>query len=127
LADFNDAHYGADFRGDDNGDWSKEERRKAYTAKRAARVDGYGLADVGGLLEPIPEHRVDTPDPGTDQSPTPEYLNDPEYKRARDEYRKHLSPGRKHQEPKPSKQLDRAKWVLEKAKKQSGKDKKRNG
>lgn len=47
LAEFNDAYYGADFRGTDPDDWGPEERRERYRAKNAANRDLYssGMVD----------------------------------------------------------------------------------
>lgn len=88
LAEFNDAYYGADFRGVAEEPWTTEARRVVYRAKNAANRD---LMTVD-----IPHHGVDFPEelveledlPVADDGP----LDTERYKTAREAYRKDPSP-----------------------------------
>lgn len=88
LAEFNDAYYGADFRGVAEEPWTAEARRVVYRAKNAANRD---LMTVD-----IPHHGVDFPEelveledlPMVDDGP----LDTERYKTAREAYRKDPSP-----------------------------------
>lgn len=91
LSRFNDCFIGADFRGDDEKTWTKEERRVVYRAKNASGRDVYtsGLVDVGRT---IPERTVDF----MDETPvTPEYLKSQEYKEALAEFRQEIDAKKK--------------------------------
>lgn len=120
YAAFCDKYYGGDFRGEGGGEWTEEEKREAYIDKNRANSDVYtnhqydaendiwqprimplremGGHDVGVFVE----------DPNRDLSEVPEYLNDPEYKAALAELRRHLHPGRAPREPDDTPELRRA-------------------
>lgn len=118
LANFSDGHYGGDFRNQaalDRGaePWDADQRRAAYTDKRAARQDAYGLGDAVGRVDYANgqdprDVYPDEPAPVVegDWSRTPEYLNTEEYKQALEEYRGHLHQGRRAREPAPSLALE---------------------
>lgn len=80
YAKFMEGHYGAD--SDALADWPAELRRQAYYQKNVSNRDLYGISDSVGLLhfpdEDEPE--VGDPRPANDWRPTPEYLEDPEYR-----------------------------------------------
>lgn len=88
LAKFNERYYGADFRNDVDGEWSKEERRQAYAAKNAVNTDYYSIGACVDGVEPIDsrgladliEERANGR--GQDFAPTPRYLDSPIYKAA---------------------------------------------
>lgn len=101
LAEFSDRYYGADFRGDTKGEWSKAERRETYRAKNAANRDAYTSAQVDQL-----EYEVEPPDaPEVSPEATPEYLNAPEYKAAVERMREAIPTGRRKHPKKPSPRL----------------------
>jgi hypothetical protein len=87
LAEFNDAFYGADFRGVPEGRWSTDERREVYRAKNAANRD-LMTTDIPHHGVDFPEELVELDDVPLDDGP----LEDPRYKTARDAYRKDPSP-----------------------------------
>ena len=88
LAEFNDAFYGADFRGVPEGRWSTSERREVYRAKNAANRD-LMTVDIPTHGLDFPEELVELEDlPVVDDGP----LEDPRYKAAREAYRKDPSP-----------------------------------
>lgn len=87
LAEFNDAYYGADFRGVAEEPWTTEARRVVYRAKNAANRD---LMTVD-----IPHHGVDFPEElvEIDEVPLDDGPLDTErYKTAREAYRLDPSP-----------------------------------
>lgn len=85
LDDFLDAHYNARFQGHAAA-WPKTERRKADRARNAA------TRDLASQFDPVPGECVPpAADPELDLSPTPEYLNSPDYKAALAAYRATLS------------------------------------
>lgn len=106
LAKFSDRYYGAEFRGDSEDDaWTVPERRRAYIDKNTANTDAYSAIHAEerrGLVIPLEELPGYEPeeDPNKDRTPTPEYLNSPEYKQRLEEYRRLLDPGRKPVKPK---------------------------
>lgn len=119
MAGFIDAHYSGDFRGAPESDWPTVERRKSYTNKNVANADCYhGLENehlLTGFDAPVSARfnnltRLDKsnaqkvsdciPALPTDLSPTPEYLNSPEYKKALAEYRANLNQTRRVCKPK---------------------------
>lgn len=91
LARFNECFYGADFRKDPNGEWSREERQKTYRAKNTVNRDAYEITRVSGRLH----FSADTPKApegaegagARDGSRTPSYLNSETYKVALEELR----------------------------------------
>jgi hypothetical protein len=87
LAEFNDAFYGADFRGVPEGRWSTDERREVYRAKNAANRD-LMTVDIPHHGVDFPEELVELDDVPLDDGP----LENPRYKTARDAYRKDPSP-----------------------------------
>lgn len=111
YAAFLDAHYGGDFRGQPE-QWGTESRRKAWSEQRATRKDAHTLATLGGGPDEIP------PDAHTDEGAvkdwavTPGYLDDPEYKAAREAYRKELGQQRRLTVPQETPEYLRAKRVL---------------
>lgn len=115
LAKFNDRYYGGDFRSADEEDWPTERRREVWTTKNAARVDAHTFASSGGLLDSLDVERHEealaeaTPN-GTDPVPTPEHLNSPRYKQAREAFRSLLKPGRVPKEP-DAKHKGRLAWA----------------
>ena len=114
LAQFSDAHYGSDFRGDPEA-WSVPERRKVYNAKNSERGDAYAMSGLGNCLGELGP-RLTSPSPENDPrdfSDTPEYLNSDEYKRARDSFRETLSPHRTPHKPTHTPELERAHKRLE--------------
>jgi hypothetical protein len=87
LAKFNERYYGADFRGDPDGEWSKEERRKSYAAKNAVNTDAYSIGACVDGAEPIDSRGLaDLIEARSrkveDWSNTPAYLDHPVYKAA---------------------------------------------
>lgn len=87
LAEFNDAYYGADFRGVAEEPWTTEARRVVYRAKNAANRD---LMTVD-----IPHHGCDFPEElvELDEAPFDDGALDTErYKTAREAYRRDPSP-----------------------------------
>ncbi len=97
LARFNDSHYGAAFGHDRSGTWSPALRRVVYVEKNAANRDLYEITKVSGLLGYQGDSSGESPaDANTkayvdleqvDISPTPAYLNSPEYKQVLAEVR----------------------------------------
>ena len=112
LSDFVDAEYGADYRNEIGQEYDVEDRRVTDAQKLAARSDVYGLAQSGGFLGEF-QDRHSGAEPMTPEAPTPEYLDSPEYKRARDEYRATLAQGRRNHPPKPTRKHTQAKKHLE--------------
>jgi hypothetical protein len=113
LADFNDRHYGADFRGDEAGEWDTETRRQTYRDKNLANVDAYTRAHYGDYLKDVEDiHNLE--DPERDVGPSPAYLSSPEYKAALKAYRETLSPGRKPVAPKATPKHTKARRRLTK-------------
>lgn len=108
---FVDQFYGGDFRADTDEEWSVDQRRQTWRDQKAACQDAYGLAGLGGGPDEIPLHAPATPT--ADWSATPEYLNDPEYRQARDEFRAQLSKRRSGAEPKVTFEYLKAKRVLD--------------
>lgn len=102
LARFNDAFYGGDFRRDEQGEWSQEQRRAAWTAQRSIKADAYSISEGGGALDYLDEDPRTGETSNTDEAPTPDYLNTEDYKRARSEFRGQLSQGRRDVEPAPT-------------------------
>ncbi len=93
LSKFNDHYYGAKFTHDVDGEWSPGERRKTYVAKNAANRDIYAISESGGFLDVYESNPNSTQEAsGQDFAETPEYLESPDYKRARAEFRSHLKP-----------------------------------
>jgi hypothetical protein len=93
LSDFNDRHYGADFRGDTDKEWSVPERREAYGAKNRANRDAYTIAEVSGRVTNIPDFRrpFDVPAPDSlDLNDPPDYLASDAYRVAREELRQSM-------------------------------------
>lgn len=88
LAEFNDAFYGADFRGVTEERWSTDERRVVYRAKNAANRD---LMTVD-----IPNHGYDVPEETVEMEAAVAFddgpLDSPQYKKAREAYRLNPSP-----------------------------------
>lgn len=100
LAAFTDAWVGGDFRGVDPDDWPKEVRSVVNQSKNMSRADTHTLAElqVGGLTSLTDKPRLEGPG-SIDTTPVPDYLNDEDYKAARDEYRETLHQGRKPTDP----------------------------
>lgn len=112
LAEFNDCHYGADFRDCPEG-WSDEQRKVAYSSNNARQVDAFGV----GLLEYSSDGRRRGGEEGAWSSavspePTPEYLDSQEYRDALEEYRRCLSPFRAPRAPEPTERLTKARQQL---------------
>ena len=88
LAEFNDAFYGADFRGVTEGRWSTDERREVYRAKNAANRD-LMTTDIPYHGWDLPEETVELDELSLgDDGP----LDDERYKVAREAYRREPSP-----------------------------------
>jgi hypothetical protein len=87
LAEFNDAFYGADFRGVPEERWSTDERREVYRAKNAANRD-LMTCDVPAHGLDLPEETVELDELQLDDGP----LDEPKYKTAREAYRLEPSP-----------------------------------
>jgi hypothetical protein len=103
LAQFADRHYGGDFRGETEQDWTTEERRAAYSDKNRANRDAYTIADVSGRMARIPDlerstasGRARTFDVAADERLDlqfgPEYLDSAAYRAAVEELRASLPP-----------------------------------
>lgn len=138
LAGFTDAFYSGDFRKAPEKDWPTSERRASYTRKNVANSDCYhGLEKeclLSGLDSPLTgiktsnltrlmrgqeksnvQKVVDTiPSLPVDSTPTPAYLNTPEYKKAREAYRANLNQGRRECAPKASPTLNSTHEALNK-------------
>lgn len=107
LSKFADGFYGGDFRG---RRWTKAERSEVNMAIKAERDDSYAIASLVGNV--VNDVVIDRPMQDEDQTATPEYLDDPTYKRARDRYRAQLQPFRKYQYPKDTPELRKAEnWL----------------
>ena len=87
LAEFNDAFYGADFRGVAEERWSTNERREVYRAKNAANRD-LMTCDVPTHGLDLPEDSIEFDELILDDGP----LDEPKYKTAREAYRLEPSP-----------------------------------
>lgn len=87
LAEFNDAFYGADFRGVAEERWSTNERREVYRAKNAANRD-LMTCDVPTHGLDLPEDSIEFDELVLDDGP----LDEPKYKTAREAYRLEPSP-----------------------------------
>lgn len=88
LAEFNDAFYGADFRGVPEERWSTSVRREVYRAKNAANRD-LMTCDVPAHGLDVPEETVELEELSlVDDGP----LDDERYKTAREAYRNDPSP-----------------------------------
>jgi len=87
LAEFNDAFYGADFRGVAEERWSTSERREVYRAKNAANRD-LMTCDVPTHGLDLPEDSIEFDELVLDDGP----LDEPKYKTAREAYRLEPSP-----------------------------------
>lgn len=87
LAEFNDAFYGADFRGVAEERWSTNERREVYRAKNAANRD-LMTCDVPAHGLDLSEETVELDELQLDDGP----LDDERYKVAREAYRREPSP-----------------------------------
>lgn len=105
LAHFNDCHYGGDFRGA-GAEWSVAQRRESWNGHWAERGDLQTHAGLQGALEQH-EDGTEHGEPAS-LTPTPEYLNSPEYKAARDAFRAELQPGRRARAPVDTKKYRRA-------------------
>lgn len=90
LGQFNDAYYGADFRGIEQ-EWSQDERREVYRDKNRANRDLMTCAVPSEEAVPPPSP-VELEDAVLDDDA---YLDDPEYKQAREAYRAEPSPDRR--------------------------------
>ena len=87
LARFADEYYDGSFKNDGGELHTKEQRRECYRKKNSANVDVYSIYDEGGALV-----RGDVPEREVEQVrnwQTPEYLDDEDYKNARDGFRRH--------------------------------------
>lgn len=87
LAEFNDAFYGADFRGVTDERWSTEARREVYRAKNAANRD-LMTTDIPYHGWDLPEETVELDEVPLDDGP----LDTERYKTAREAYRLDPSP-----------------------------------
>lgn len=112
LAEFVDRHYGGDFRGDVDGDWSVAERREAYRRKNIANSDMYAQLSGAQMLEDM-DTVYDMESPVIDLEPTPDYLSSDAYKEALANYRENLAQGRKTVTPKDTPALRRTKKALD--------------
>lgn len=120
LARFIDGFYGGDYRGDEETPVS--DKRTAYQAKNRAMRDLYTAPSVLVLssedvatawtragMSRSEDYTLNlTSDPDLDLSPTPPYLDTPEYKSALASYRAQLDQGTKAIAPAPSPELDQA-------------------
>lgn len=120
YAAFCDKYYGGDFRGEGGGEWTEEEKREAYIDKNRANSDAYTNYQYDAESDTwrprlLPRHfemnehaGVLAEDPNRDLTEVPDYLDDPEYKAALAEFRRHLHPGRAPREPVDTPELRRA-------------------
>jgi hypothetical protein len=99
LERFNDRYYGATFTGDADGPegegWGEEERRAAFRQKNAANRDVYtrDLPSVHDVpFDVTPGYGRPDVDPDAPPEPPPAYLDTPEYKQARADFRALLDP-----------------------------------
>lgn len=115
LADFNNAYYAGDFRDADPKDWPVDARRKSWNAHKTERYDAYTHAVLGGSMRSLDVTRVESEEPARDLEPVPSYLNEPEYRAARDAFRKKLAKGRAALEPEKTSSYYRARRRLVKA------------
>ncbi len=111
LDKFVDCYLAGDFRSADQDTWPQELRREAWVRQRVAREDVIGLAGIGGGPDEIPTHQPALD--GKDWSPTPGWLEDPEYKAARDAFRATCSPTRLPREPVHTPAFLKARRVLD--------------
>ena len=88
LAEFNDAFYGADFRGVAEERWSTNERREVYRAKNAANRD-LMTCDVPTHGLDLPEDSIEFDELALDDDGP---LDELKYKTAREAYRLDPSP-----------------------------------
>lgn len=87
LAEFNDAYYGADFRGVAEEPWTTEARRVVYRAKNAANRD-LMTVDIPNHGFVFLEELVELDEAPLDDGP----LDTERYKTARETYRRDPSP-----------------------------------
>lgn len=118
LSHFSDAYYGGDFRKVDVEEWGPEERSDVNRTKNASRTDAHTLAAIGiwdadGLTD-VADLAEELESPELDPSPAPEYLEEPLYKEAREDFRKYLAPGRRTEDPKTHPHYYRARSRLKK-------------
>lgn len=111
LATFLDGYYGGDFRASDDGQWPQDERRKTWVSLNGIRRDAYAVAQAGECLDQTDEDPRSTDTAGSDETPTPEYLNSEEYKAARAEFRANLAPG-----PRPTKPAETLRFLVSRKK-----------
>lgn len=110
LAAFMDAYVGGDFRGVPREQWPLPNRSDVNRSKDAGKVDAFGLTAAGlwgaeGLANMDELAEVLASPPLPEAPPSAAYLEDPEYKAARDEFRRHLHPGH---EPKITPEYEKA-------------------
>ncbi len=111
LAQFNDAYYGADFRGASEQDWPTAARRERYNAKNAANADGYAPLAAEHRLDELGELEVASL--AAHGGPVFLYVEDPEYRRLLANYRATLSENRQPAKPKDTPAYRKARAELE--------------
>lgn len=120
LSDFNDCEYRCDFRNSVGEQYDDDSKHFVRSVDRAAMEDAYGRSAVP-TDQGIPSHRLlslTDPDVQISEHPpaderTPEYLDSPEYKQAREAFRATLSKRRVSGFPKITKKHLKTKAKLE--------------
>ena len=97
LDRFVDCFYAGDMRSATEETWTPEQRREAWLDQRISREDAFGLSCLGGGPDELPIHQ--TEQDGKDWAHTPGYLEDPDYKTARAEFRARLAKTRRWVDP----------------------------